>query len=456
MDIKFLGAAGTVTGSKTLVTVDRRSLLVDCGMFQGLKKLRERNWQPLPINIKTLKSVVLTHAHIDHSGYIPALVKQGFRGRVYCTPPTYALCRVLLPDAGFLQEEDARYANKRKFSRHAPALPLFTEEDAWEALKHFEVVHFDTDFAPMAGVIASFSRSGHILGAGSVRLQSQDCSLLFSGDLGRQQDDLMYPPAAPPAADYMVVESTYGDRLHEATDVKAIVADLVNRTSERGGIVLIPAFAVGRAQSLLYLINELKKEGRIANLPVFLNSPMAITATEVFYRYHNEHKLNPEQCAELDAGVTYVRTVEESIALNNKRFPCIIISASGMASGGRVLHHLKTLLPNHRNSVLFAGYQAAGTRGEALVHGADKVKIHGDYHVVNAEIVSLDSLSAHADYSEILTWLKQVPASPKKVFITHGEPLAADSLRKRIREILGWEASVADYLEALTLGSSTE
>ena len=451
MEIRFLGAAGTVTGSKTLVRSGHAGMLVDCGLFQGLKKLRERNWQALPVNVRGLRSVVLTHAHIDHSGFIPALLRQGFRGRVYCTPATLELCRVLLPDAGFLQEEDARYANQRRFSRHAPALPLFTEADAIEALKRFEVIDFGTDFEPLPGLVARFSRSGHILGAASVRLQDSSGSILFSGDLGRQHDDIMQAPEAPPAADYFVVESTYGDRLHGQSDAKSEMADLINRTSERGGIVLIPAFAVGRAQSLLYLISQLKSEGRIGNLPVFLNSPMAITATEIFYRFHEEHRLDPGQCEQMDAEVTYVRSVEESIQLNNRRFPCIILSASGMASGGRVLHHLKTLLPNHRNSVLFAGYQAAGTRGETLVHGADRVKIHGEYHTVKAEIKCLDSLSAHADYSEILTWLRQAPTAPRKVFITHGEPLAAEALRKHIREALGWDASVADHLENVVL-----
>ncbi len=355
------------------------------------------------------------------------------------------------PGTGFLQEEDARYANQRRFSRHAPALPLFTEADAIEALKRFEVIDFGTDFEPLPGLVARFSRSGHILGAASVRLQDSSRSILFSGDLGRQHDDIMQAPEAPPAADYFVVESTYGDRLHGQSDAKSEMADLINRTSERGGIVLIPAFAVGRAQSLLYLISQLKSEGRIGNLPVFLNSPMAITATEIFYRFHEEHRLSPQQCEQMDADVTYVRSVEESVALNNRRFPCIILSASGMASGGRVLHHLKTLLPNHRNSVLFAGYQAAGTRGETLVHGADRVKIHGEYHTVKAEIKCLDSLSAHADYSEILTWLRQAPTAPRKVFITHGEPLAAEALRKHIREALGWDASVADHLENVVL-----
>lgn len=451
MKLRFLGAAGTVTGSKTEVQLDGQSLLVDCGLYQGVKNLRERNWKALPVAARHLRNVVLTHAHIDHSGFIPALVRQGFHGKVFCTPATYALCRVLLPDAGFLQEEDARYANQKHFSRHAPALPLYTEEDAWEALKRFEVVDFDETFHPLPQVEARFRPAGHILGAASVRLASQGTSVLFSGDLGRQNDVIMYPPASPESCDYLVMESTYGDRLHPGTDVSTVLADAINRTAERGGIVLIPAFAVGRAQALLYMINQLKQSGRIGNLPVYLNSPMAITATEIFYRFHKEHRLTSAQCSEIDAGTTYVRTVEESMRLNSSRMPSVVISASGMASGGRVLHHLKSLLPDHRNTIIFAGYQAVGTRGDSLVKGADRVKIHGAYYSVKAEILNVDALSAHADYSELLTWVQQMPGRPRRVFLNHGEPSAADALRLRLQDELSLEASVPEYLDQVDL-----
>ncbi|WLQ11752.1 MBL fold metallo-hydrolase [Hahella aquimaris] len=451
MHLKFLGAAGTVTGSKYLLSEGSGKFLLDCGLYQGVKALRERNWKPFPVKASEIKSVVLSHAHLDHSGYIPALMKHGFKGKVFCTPATYALAKVLLPDSGFLQEEDARYANKRKFSKHSPALPLYTEKDAWEALKHFETVDFHEKFSPLHGVTAEIHRAGHILGAGSVQLSGAKGSIVFSGDLGRQDDRIMYPPETIAAADYLVVESTYGDRLHDNIDVRAQLSEAINATAKRGGVVLIPAFAVGRAQHLLYLIQLLKADNSIPDLPVFLNSPMAISATEIFCHYHKEHRLTTEDCALIDQGTHFVRTVEESIELNRKKFPCIIVSASGMASGGRVLHHLKTLLPDHRNTIVFAGFQAPGTRGDALTHGAEKVKIHGEYFPVKAEVINLESLSAHADYAEILSWLRGFKHAPRHTYVTHGESVAADALRLRIADELGWRASAPEYLDEAQL-----
>ncbi|MDG9669795.1 MBL fold metallo-hydrolase [Hahella sp. CR1] len=451
MHLKFLGAAGTVTGSKYLLSEGSGKFLLDCGLYQGVKALRERNWKPFPAKASEIKSVVLSHAHLDHSGYIPALMKHGFKGKVFCTPATYALAKVLLPDSGFLQEEDARYANKRKFSKHSPALPLYTEKDAWEALKHFETVDFHEKFSPIHGVTAEIHRAGHILGAGSVQLSGTKGSIVFSGDLGRQEDRIMYPPETIAAADYLVVESTYGDRLHDNVDVRAQLSEAINATAKRGGIVLIPSFAVGRAQHLLYLIQLLKADNSIPDLPVFLNSPMAISATEIFCHYHKEHRLTAEDCALIDQGTHFVRSVEESIELNRKKFPCIIVSASGMASGGRVLHHLKTLLPDHRNTIVFAGFQAPGTRGDALTHGAERVKIHGEYFPVKAEVINLESLSAHADYAEILSWLRGFKQPPRHTYVTHGESVASDALRLRIADELGWRASAPEYLDEAQL-----
>ncbi|WP_431686516.1 MBL fold metallo-hydrolase RNA specificity domain-containing protein [Hahella sp. NBU794] len=451
MHLKFLGAAGTVTGSKYLLSEGSGKFLLDCGLYQGVKALRERNWKPFPAKASEIKSVVLSHAHLDHSGYIPALMKHGFKGKVFCTPATYALAKVLLPDSGFLQEEDARYANKRKFSKHSPALPLYTEKDAWEALKHFETVDFHEKFSPIHGVTAEIHRAGHILGAGSVQLSGAKGSIVFSGDLGRQEDRIMYPPETIAAADYLVVESTYGDRLHDKVDVRAQLSEAINATAKRGGIVLIPSFAVGRAQHLLYLIQLLKADNSIPDLPVFLNSPMAISATEIFCHYHKEHRLTAEDCALIDQGTHFVRSVEESIELNRKKFPCIIVSASGMASGGRVLHHLKTLLPDHRNTIVFAGFQAPGTRGDALTHGAERVKIHGEYFPVKAEVINLESLSAHADYAEILSWLRGFKQPPRHTYVTHGESVASDALRLRIADELGWRASAPEYLDEAQL-----
>lgn len=451
MKLQFLGATGTVTGSRYLLSDDKHRLLVDCGMYQGVKTLRRRNWAPFPVEPSSINAVVLTHAHIDHTGYLPALVKNGFKGKIYCTTATHELCKVLLPDAGFLQEEDAKYAFRKKFSKHDTPEPLFTQKDAWEALKHFESLHYHETFEPIKGFQVKFTPAGHILGSSCVHVthKGSNKTVVFSGDVGRQNDLIMRPPEPIQKADILICESTYGDRRHAETDPEKELADIITRTAGRGGIVLIPAFAVGRAQMLLYVIHKIMREGRIPKLPVFLNSPMAIKATEIFCRHHKEHKLDAAQCELIDQNTTYVRTVDESIELGAVRYPCVIISASGMASGGRVLHHLKTLLPNERNSVVFAGFQAPGTRGDALVNGAESVKIHGEYWAVRADVFNLDSLSAHGDYEEILTWLGQGGLEPERVFVTHGEAVASDLMRKIIRERLGWNATAPDLFDAV-------
>lgn len=453
MRLKFLGGTGTVTGSRYLLFNEKHRVLVDCGMYQGVKTLRRRNWARFPVDPSTIDAVVLTHAHIDHSGYLPALVKNGFKGKIYCTKATHELCKVLLPDAGFLQEEDAKYAFRKKFSKHEKPEPLFTEKDAWEALKHFESLHYHEAFQPVKGFEVSFTPAGHILGSSCVHVTHRESSrtIVFSGDVGRQHDLIMRPPEPLQKADVLVCESTYGDREHRDSDPEKELEDIVTRTAGRGGIVLMPAFAVGRAQMLLYVVHKLMGEGRIPKLPVFLNSPMAIKATEIFCKHHKEHKLNTRQCELIDDKTEFVRTVDQSIELDAVRYPCVIISASGMASGGRVLHHLKTLLPNPRNSVVFAGFQAPGTRGDALVNGADKVKIHGEYWPVKAEIHNLDSLSAHGDYREILAWLEQGNLKPEKVYVTHGEMVASDTMRKRIHETFGWQAEVPELYEEVDI-----
>lgn len=449
MKLRFLGGTGTVTGSRYLLSDERHRVLIDCGMYQGVKTLRRRNWAKFPVDPSTIDAVVLTHAHIDHSGYLPALVKNGFKGKIYCTRATHELCQVLLPDAGFLQEEDAKYAYRKKFSKHEKPEPLFTEKDAREALKHFEPRHYHQSFEPVKGFHVTFTPAGHILGSSCVHVHhsGSDRTVVFSGDVGRQNDLIMRPPEPIKHADVLVCESTYGDRLHGDADPEQELEQIVTKTAKRGGIVLIPAFAVGRAQMMLYVIHKLMGEGRIPRLPVFLNSPMAIKATEIFCKHNKEHRLNAAQCALIDDKTTFVRTVEESIELDAVRYPCIIVSASGMASGGRVLHHLKTLLPNPRNSIVFAGFQAPGTRGDALVNGVESVKIHGEYWPVKAEVYNLDSMSAHGDYSEILTWLSQGTLTPTKVYVTHGELVASDVMRKRVRERFGWEAEVPELFE---------
>ena len=448
MKLQFLGATGTVTGSRYLLSDDKHRLLIDCGMYQGVKNLRLRNWRPFPVDPATINAVVLTHAHIDHSGYLPALINQGFKGKIFCTKATQDLCEVLLPDAGFLQEEDAKYAFRKKFSKHEKPEPLFTEKDARETLKHFESLHYHESFEPVRGMEVRFTPAGHILGSSCVHVHhtSSDRTVVFSGDVGRQNDIIMRAPEPIQHADVLVCESTYGDRLHDEVDPEAVLAEIISKTAGRGGITLVPAFAVGRAQMLLYLIHKIMDEGRIPKLPVFLNSPMAIKATEIFCRHHKEHKLSNAQCRLIDSNTEFVRTVEESIRLGSARYPCVIISASGMASGGRVLHHLKTLLPNGRNSIVFAGFQAPGTRGDALVNGAESVKIHGEYWPVRAEVINLDSLSAHGDYEEILDWLGQGSLKPSRVFVTHGEKMASDLMRRRIGERFGWNVEVPDWL----------
>lgn len=450
--LQFLGAAGTVTGSKYLVQAGDSRILVDCGLFQGFKQLRLRNWATPPFDPGALSAVVLTHAHIDHSGYLPLLIKRGFRGRVYCTEATADLCRILLPDAARLAEEDAERANRRGYSKHKPALPLYAERDAEAALRHLVTVPFDHEFAPADDLQVTFVRAGHILGAASVRATHNGLSLAFSGDLGRYRDSIMRPPEPVRSADYLVVESTYGDRQHQAANADAQIADVILRTIERRGTVVVPAFAVGRTQGLLLSIARLKAKGTVpASLPVYLNSPMAQDVTEIYHRHRTEHRLSEAECALMCRAAKLVRSIEESKALNRSHEPKVIIAGSGMATGGRVVHHLAAFAPHPNNTIVFAGYQAGGTRGAAILAGAREIKIHGEYIPVRAEVVALDNLSAHADSDEIMRWLKGFERAPRRTFITHGEPVAADALRLRIKEQLGWQAEVPEHLATIDL-----
>lgn len=453
--LTFLGATGTVTGSKMLLKAHGRNLLVDCGLFQGLKALRLRNWAPLPIPAKTIDAVLLTHAHLDHSGYLPVLVKQGFSGTVHSTFGTRDLCKILLADSGHLQEEEAHYANKHMFSKHTPALPLYTKQEAIEAMEFFSPSRFHQIVKMVEPFSATLVPAGHLLGAASAIVKVGGLSIVFSGDLGRQHDPIMRPPTVLHEADYLVVESTYGNRLHgaETTDQNPenILAAAIQRALLRGGVVVIPAFAVGRAQVLLYLLWRLKERRAIADVPIFLNSPMATDATRLYQQHAAEHRLSAEQCRAAFAVARIVRTPEESIALNARKGPMIIVSASGMATGGRVVHHLKAFAPDPRNMILLPGFQAAGTRGASMEAGADAIKIHGEYVPVRAEVVKIDNLSAHADYAEILEWLKSFKQPPRRTFVTHGEPAAADEMRRRIVETLGWDVSVPEYQENVVL-----
>jgi len=452
MRITFLGGVGTVTGSKYLLQWEGRSVLVDCGLFQGFKQLRLRNWDPLPVEPRSVDAVVLTHAHIDHSGYLPLFVRNGFAGPVLCTPATEALCDLLLPDSGYLHERDAEYANRHGFSKHRPALPLYTEADAEASLERFEMVGYGSDRALGPNASVRFQSAGHILGAAMAHVTWNGTSVLFSGDLGRPGDPIMPDPARPPRTDYLVVESTYGDREHDGRDPEDMLAEIVSRTCGRGGTVLVPAFAVGRAQAILYHLHRLKQSGRIPDVPVFLDSPMAIDASEIFCTFAREHRLTAGQCRDLCGVATYVRNVEDSKKLDRNHVPMVIISASGMATGGRILHHLKVFAPEPRNTVLFAGFQAGGTRGAAMIAGAKAVKIHGAYVPIRAEVDNLTMLSAHADAGEIMAWLRRFETPPRRTFVTHGEPPAADALRHRIEEELGWTCRVPDYKDSFELG----
>ncbi|KWT91599.1 MULTISPECIES: MBL fold metallo-hydrolase [unclassified Variovorax] len=442
MKLDFLGAAGTVTGSKTLVTHEGKQLLVDCGLFQGYKNLRAMNWEPFPFDPTKLDAVVLTHAHLDHAGALPLLVKRGFRGPVFATPSTIDVCRVLLPDSARIQEEDAEYANRHKLSKHQPALPLYSEEDAQRALRRLEPLPLEQREEVMGGMQLRLRQAGHILGASSVELTAGGTTVLFSGDLGRPDDLIMRAPLPIARADHVVIESTYGDRLHDTQDVEAAFGEVIKRTAARGGIVVVPAFAVGRAQALLYAIYRLKTRAAIPDLPVFLNSPMAIDMTEIYHRHRAEHRLSVEECRGMCQVAKMTRTVEESRALNTLRYPAVIVSASGMATGGRVLHHLKALGPDRRNTIVFAGYQADGTRGARLLAGERSIRIHGEDVTINAEVMSLPGMSAHADAEQLVQWLATAPQPPRGIYLNHGEPGPADALRQRIERELGWPATV--------------
>lgn len=449
MEIQFLGATRTVTGSKYLLKSDKK-VLVDCGLFQGLKELRLRNWESLPIPPSAIDAVVLTHAHLDHSGYLPLLVKNGFRGKIYGTPLTIEISKLLLVDSGHLQEEEAYRANKHGYSKHKPALALYTRADAEAIFPQLKAVPFHQDFK-VGNLNFRFNRAGHILGAASLVVKDQETSILFSGDLGRDNDPCILPPEDRMAVDYLVIESTYGDRLHEDIYPEENLRTIINRVYKQGGTLIIPAFAVGRTQTILYYIYRLMQSGKIPNIPLFLDSPMAQDMTEIMLKNSSEHVLDKQVCVGMAKMVHYVNSVEESKQINTIKTPKIIISASGMATGGRVLHHIKNFASDSRNVILFVGYQAAGTRGGYLLEGHKEIKMFGSTVTVNAEVIALSNISAHADYREILTWLGKIKNPPRQIFITHGEPPAAMALKSKIEKDFAWPCVVPDYLQVVPL-----
>lgn len=451
MKLTFLGAAETVTGSKYLLEGAGIRVLIDCGLFQGTKNLRSRNWVPLPVSIDTLDAVILTHAHIDHSGYLPVLARMGYRGPVYATSGTVELCGVMLRDSAKLQEEEADFANRHGYSKHHPALPLYTLDDAERALKQLVPCEFDNPVVLADHACFRLLPAGHILGAASLVMHMNGKLIAFSGDIGRPADPIMREPMPLAHADYLVVESTYGDRLHAESDPAAELEAIFARTFRHGGVVVIPSFAVGRAQTILRYIALLKETGRMANVPVYLDSPMAIAVTDLYRRHLREHRLTISQADSISKAATMVRTVDQSKEVSSRRGPMVVIAGSGMATGGRVLHHLKAFAPDPHNTIALVGYQAAGTRGAALEAHAPALKIHGEYVPVRAAVESISSLSAHADYRETLAWLSSMSTPPERTFVTHGEPAAADALRRRIEEELHWRCAVPAYLESVEL-----
>jgi metallo-beta-lactamase family protein len=460
--LTFLGAARTVTGSKYLLEVDGRKILIDCGLFQGLKQLRLRNWQPLPVEPSDISTVLLTHAHLDHTGYLPKLVAAGYRGRVLCTPGTADLCKLVLPDSARLQEEDAREANRLNYSKHDPALPLYRESDAFRALSQLQSVSFNKPLSPVEGVAVEFVNAGHLLGSSFIRVtitgssQHSSTRILFGGDLGRYGRPVLPDPSSPLEADVLLLESTYGDRVHEADDNGARLAAIIKDTLAKGGKLIIPAFAIGRVEEVLYWIKRLEDTSQIPRLPVFLDSPMALDALRYYANRAAELDDDIRSTVEMQRFFTArfqpVSSAQQSSELVRSRIPSIVVSSSGMATGGRVLHHLLDSLPDKRNTVLFVGYQAEGTRGRQLVDGARDVKIHGQLVPVHARIERIDSMSAHADAEETLQWLRQAPRPPRITYLVHGEPAPMDALKAKIESVLRWKVRTPEHMETVEIG----
>ncbi len=449
MKIGFYGAADTVTGSRHLVQLGGRSILLDCGMFQGFKVHRERNWAPPPAELLQADALVLSHAHLDHSGWLPALVKHGYRGPVYASPATRDLAEVLLLDSAHLQEEDARRANRYGYSRHAKALPLYTRRDAQRAIARFVPLVPGRE-AAVGPVRIGLTPVGHLLGACAVTLTHRDERLVFSGDVGRADDLLMPAPQPVAEADVLLVESTYGNRLHPKDDAAALLARIIVDTVKRGGSVLMPAFAVGRAQALLLVLQRLKAAGALPpDLPVYLDSPMAVQATALYHKHRRLLRIGAREADHLSDGVHMIADAKQSMRLTRSRWPSVIISASGMATGGRVLHHLKAMAPVDKHHIVFAGFQVGGSRGARLVGGAGEVKIHGEYVPVRAQVSQLEGFSGHADAGELMAWLRGLRQPPRQTFVVHGEPDASDALRLRIQDELGWAVRVPQHGETV-------
>lgn len=434
MKINFIGGAGTVTGSKTLIETKDSRILIDCGLFQGLKSLRELNWDPLPILPSTIDCVLLTHGHLDHCGWLPRLISQGFKGKIYCTAPTKSIAKLVLLDSAKIQEEEAYKANEEQYSKHTQAEPLYTIQQAQDVTSFLKVIQPNTPVVVADDITAVFESSGHIIGACSITLTLEGKTLVFSGDIGRDDDVLMFPPTKPTMADYLFLESTYGDRLHPDLDVKKELETLINTAIEQKGTVIIPGFAVERAQSIMFLLWQLKTEGRIPNIPYILDTPMGANALHVFLENLQWHKLSVNDCHEMYKMFTIVSDFEETIRIIADPQPKVVIAASGMVTGGRVLSYFEHYISIEKTTVIFVGYQAEGTRGRRLLEGADEIKIYGNYYNVRAKIFQIEGLSAHGDQEDLLNWLSALKNIPKCIYLVHGENLPADALRIKIQD----------------------
>jgi len=453
--LRFLGATDSVTGSRYLVEAGGKRILVDCGLFQGYKVLRDRNRTPFPVQPRSIDAVLLSHAHLDHTGYVPALVRDGFTGPVYATEGTTELCTLLLPDSGHLQEEEAKYAYEHGSSRHSPPVPLYTAADAVRSLDSFRAQGFDTPLELGGGISATFVPAGHILGAAQIRLDVGQHSVHFTGDLGRTDDPLMFPPRGLGAANILVTESTYGNRKHSSLDPELQLGEIITRVAKKNGVIMIAAFAVGRAETLMLHLSRLRRKNAIPDIPVYLNSPMAIDASGMYQRHPDEHRLKEQEYEDMYKVAKMTRTVDDSKLLNLRGGPMVIISASGMLTGGRILHHIAEYGTDPKNVIILSGYQAGGTRGAALAAGERQLRIYGEDVRIRAEVIQMESLSAHADSDGLIEWMRAAEREPRMTYITHGEPEASDALRIRIKRELGWRVRVPEHFESISLEDPT-